>query len=111
MNNTDFTDFLRQIITDIADTLDSKADFYASEFDRLHNFKAAAKRDNISPQMALRGMQLKHRQAIADYLEYPSLTYVPYDEWKEKIIDTINYYLLLLAMIHEKQLREGQKDG
>lgn len=102
MTNKDFNNFLERFVnTCIYDVLATKAEFYASESDRLHNFKRAARIDDTTPEEALYGMQLKHRTTISDYIERANLTDTPLSEWREKITDTINYYILLMAMIEE----------
>jgi hypothetical protein len=89
----------------------TKSSEYARGDDKLHNFKSAAKEDNITPIEALRGMDLKHRTSIRDMLDdyatkKGSEIKYPKKVWMEKVTDHINYCLLLLALIKE---RDGWK--
>jgi len=69
--------------------------------DRLHAFKAAAEIQYVTPKQALAGMMAKHTISIYDMLanadEKP-----PVEKWVEKISDSINYLLLLRAIIQEE---------
>ncbi len=76
----------------------SKANEYATE-DRLHNFKVAAKLEGITPEQALAGMMAKHTVSVYDMIKSAE----DYDNavWNEKIGDSINYLILLRALIEE----------
>lgn len=102
MNHQEFNDFLESVLDSIEETLSSKAEQYAAGGNRFHNFERAAVFDQKRPIDALRGMQTKHRVAIADYLDRETVTDTPYKEWKEKILDNINYYILMLGMIFDE---------
>jgi hypothetical protein len=101
MKPVDFDAFLLNCLNHIQETLKSKETVYSSDKDRFHNFNRAAEMDHTTPIKSLRGMQTKHRVAIADFLDEPNVTDTPYEEWEEKIIDNINYYILMLAMVKE----------
>lgn len=76
-----------------------KADEYADDIDRLRNFKQSGHLQDETPIEALGGMMAKHTVSIYDYInleELPSLA-----EWDEKIIDHINYLILLRALVVE----------
>ena len=77
----------------------SKAREYATS-DRLHNFKVAGALQGISPAQALMGMMAKHTVSVADMC-MSGETY-PQELWDEKITDSINYLLLLSALVREK---------
>lgn len=81
----------------------AKSKEYARGGDKLWNFKASAKRDNISPEDALRGMDLKHRQSIADMLEDLKID-KHYSEalWAEKLTDHLNYTILLWGLLSDR---------
>jgi hypothetical protein len=102
MKPADFNNFLLDCFNSIKGILQVKEEVYSSNKDRFHNFNRAAEMDRTTPIKSLRGMQTKHRVAIADFLERENITDTPYAEWKEKIIDNINYYILMLGMIKEK---------
>lgn len=84
------------------DILSGKALNYASETDRLANFKSAALFQDCEPEQALLGMMSKHLVALKDYVNGLPETMTSPEEWKEKIHDSINYLLLLKALIHER---------
>ena len=77
----------------------SKAVEYATE-DRLHNFKVAGAFEETTPEDALFGMMAKHLVSVKDMCKggrkYPVLL------WHEKITDSINYLLLLNAMVRDE---------
>ena len=76
----------------------SKAKEYATA-DRLHNFKVAGALQGISPVQALMGMMTKHTVSVADMCM--SGKAYPQELWDEKITDSINYLLLLSALVRE----------
>ena len=87
----------------------SKSKEYTNEGDRLANFRRAAAMQDISPEQALVGMWSKHVISITDLATWaanndPRLTPEIVDE---KIVDTINYMILLEALFQE---RFSQKD-
>lgn len=99
MNNTEFEKILDTRIKAIRETLAGKAKEYASE-DRLYNFKRAAEIDQTTPENALKGMWLKHVVSVLDLisgkLELSEKTI------NEKLGDSINYLILLEAVLKEK---------
>ena len=78
--------------------LSSKATEYATA-DRLHNFRVAAALQGITDSQALAGMMAKHTVSVYDMCL--SNKYYPIELWQEKITDSINYLLLLNAMVRE----------
>lgn len=78
--------------------LNSKSKEYATN-DRLHNFKAAASLQKTSPRKALAGMMVKHTVSVYDMCR-DDQDYPP-ELWDEKIVDSINYLLLLRALVEE----------
>lgn len=82
------------------DTLVVKAKEYATE-DRLHNFKTAAVLHGGTPEKALAGMMAKHTVSVYDMCN--SGEKYPLDLWNEKITDSINYLLLLRAIVEDGQ--------
>jgi len=80
----------------------AKSSEYARGADKLHNFKRAAEIDGITPIEALRGMHLKHRTSILDMLD--DLMQDKHHSkalWHEKLTDTLNYYILMWALLQE----------
>lgn len=81
------------------DTLVVKAKEYATE-DRLHNFKVAAALHGCTPEKALAGMMAKHTVSVYDMCNSGEVYNL--DLWDEKITDSINYLLLLRAIVEEE---------
>lgn len=82
------------------DILCTKATEYATE-DRLHNFRVAAELRGCTPEQALAGMMAKHTVSVYDMCEATAEETFPVELWQEKITDSINYLLLLNAMVRE----------
>ncbi len=99
MTTDNFNAIISAQIDHCESILCSKAKEYATA-DRLHNFKVAGALQGISPVQALMGMMTKHTVSVADMCmsgeEYPR------GLWDEKITDSINYLLLLSALVREK---------
>ena len=97
-------------IRKIRAVLSNKGKEYASETDRMHNFKVAARFDGSTPERALWGMLLKHLVSVKDQVD--ALDRLPVDHmpdlprWQEKLGDAINYLVLLEGLIWERVDRE-----
>ena len=86
----------------------NKAKEYATE-DRLHNFKVAAKLQNCNPVTALAGMMCKHTVSVYDLIRDNEIGInITPEMWDEKIGDSINYLLLLTALLKEQQTMESE---
>ena len=94
-----FNDIINKQIERCKSILCSKAEEYATA-DRLHNFKIAGALQGVSPVQALMGMMAKHTVSVADMC-MSNETY-PQEMWDEKITDSINYLLLLSALVREE---------
>lgn len=102
MNTETFNRIISGQLAACKDVLCKKAEEYATE-DRLHNFKSAAELERMTPVGALMGMMAKHTISVYDMCvevdtngrEYPA------ELWDEKITDSINYLLLLRALVME----------
>lgn len=72
-----------------------------ADIDRLAHFKKAAVLMRTTPKVALMGMLVKHYISIMDMCmdegDYPM------EQWSEKITDSINYLLILRAVVEEEQ--------
>lgn len=114
MNVKKFNEMLEERIERIKAVLDSKNKEYASDVDKLHNFKRAGAMLQCSPEKALVGMWAKHIISILDIVDA-----IDKDEegelikicegygltkamLEEKIGDAINYFILLEALIKER---------
>ena len=97
MNTQTFEPIIHSMIKHCQDTLCSKAKEYATGSDRLHNFKVA-QIQNITPIQALAGMMAKHTVSVYDMCQGGDY---PLEMWQEKIGDSINYLLLLRALVDD----------
>ena len=107
MNNSDFNQVVSDTFKMCENTLYRKGSEYSDietkvEADRLSQFKLAAMQQGIYPTMALGGMMIKHTTSIYDMLRRSKDESFPLTQWNEKIIDHINYLLLLKALIVEE---------
>lgn len=99
MNAEKFKEVVEAQIKRCTDVLLVKAGEYATDGDRLHNFKVAASLQDVDPKTALAGMMAKHTVSVYDMC----MSDKEYSEalWNEKITDSINYLLLLRALVQE----------
>jgi len=103
MTDEQFNELLSETQETMRNTLIQKAKEY-QRGDRLSNFKTAATRLNCTPERALLGMLEKHSTAIFDYVNDLEVgRRMPLEQWQEKIIDSINYLVLLLALATERE--------
>lgn len=100
MDSEVFNQHLQHMQEVTIDTLIQKAKEYATDGDRLHNFKVAAEVQGISPTAALAGMMAKHTVSVYDMIGTGEV--YPMELWEEKIKDNINYLFLLWALLHEE---------
>lgn len=100
MNNDKFNAVVQHRLDECAKILISKSEEYSSDTDRLHNFKAAARVNNCTPEQALWGMYTKHLISVMDLMAAPNK--VSESKLAEKITDSINYHLLLEALLVER---------
>lgn len=103
MDARQFNTIINRRIEDCCDLLGVKSDEYATD-DRLHNFKVAAEVQGCTPIKALAGMMCKHTVSVYDLVNRNEKGFfVPKELWNEKINDSINYLLLLSALIEESE--------
>lgn len=112
MNSEWFEKVIKEQIKICEDVLIGKAKEYATDDDRLHNFKNAAGMMSCDTKNALAGMMAKHTISVYDMCR--SGKDYPIELWNEKITDHINYLLLLKAIVeedywHETLGNEGEK--
>ena len=106
MNQGDFNTVVEDRIEQIKAILTKKAKEYASDTDRLHNFKKAAGLTGLEPEQCAWLMTVKHLVSVQDMVnsiggDMPRQEYVD-----EKIGDTINYMILIDALIRERRDKE-----
>ena len=110
MNNEIFNKVTEERIKMCVDVLCRKSDEYSTGEDRLHNFKVAGELQGSSDIRALGGMMCKHTVSIYDLInDFEHGKNISIDLWNEKIGDSINYLLLLNAMIVEHELDKQKK--
>lgn len=100
MTSEKFNQHLKQMQEATVGTLMSKAAEYATDGDRLHNFKVAAAVQGITPVQALGGMMAKHTVSVYDMIGTGKA--YPLELWREKLVDHANYLFLLWALIQEE---------
>lgn len=99
MTPKEFNTILSERIRKIKSILADKAKEYGS-VDRLHNFKVAARVNNVSPLKAAWGMAAKHLVCILDMVAGDS-EITPFMV-EEKFGDMINYLILMEAICLEE---------
>ncbi len=106
MTDKDFEVVVRGMTARCEKILLKKAVEY-SRGDRLSNFKDAARLEKCNPLRALRGMMSKHVISIYDYIDdYDKGHFHTMGEWDEKILDNINYLLLLKGLLLDSQKKK-----
>ena len=104
MNAEQFNKVFAETFGMSSSVLVQKADEYADDVDRLRNFKMSAHLQECSPIEALAGILSKHTISVYDLMLSSEIA--PLAKWDEKIIDHINYLILLRALVVEA-LEEG----
>lgn len=77
-------------------------EYAPDETDRLSSFKAAAALLHCTQSEALCGMLAKHIVSVYDMC-LAGAEHYGMDAWDEKITDSINYLILLKAIVKEEQ--------
>lgn len=107
MNNKDFNLAVASQVKTCLGMLTGKGKEYAdnnSALDRLNHFKVAASLMEVDPKIALMGMFSKHIASVSKMCMSGKEYTVA--QWNEKITDSINYLLILSAMIREGEENE-----
>lgn len=102
MQNPQFQEILDTQVEQTKNVLAGKAEEYASETDRLSNFKRAAHLKGTNQAQAVTGMMAKHTVSVYDMVESGQAYTAA--EWDEKIGDHVNYLVLLKAALIEDGL-------
>lgn len=100
MKQERFEKLTEAICDKVKSTLAVKKSEYNLTDDRLDVFKKAARRQMITPQQALLGYMDKHVGSIYDYVHEDSD--ISPELLSEKIIDNINYLILLYALYDDE---------
>lgn len=110
MTHTEFEKVFNDIVEQSRSILLTKAAEYASDADRLINFKQAAHLAQESQAKALAGMMIKHTVSIYDMLSrYEEGAQFSKEKWDEKILDNFNYLILLQAVLEEERNDKRQR--
>ena len=110
MNTEQFENILQNRLKKIESILSAKAQEYAKG-DRLYNFKRASEIQRCSPERALLGMMMKHLVSVIDLVEAREQGHLPgIGLIDEKIGDSINYLILLEAMLKEGDMNNKCKE-
>ncbi len=102
MKTDNFNQLLEYILARARQSLSSKGHEYSTEEDKLHNFKRAAQILGVTTEQALMGMYIKHLVSVLDMIDNINKGIYPTKELlEEKNKDSINYHILLEAIIRE----------
>lgn len=92
MHNTEFIALTERFFNHQAETLNNRAKVYASEEDRLVNFKTQARIAACHPLAALQGNALKHLASVLDVIRDAQYGVMYTEEYiDEKLGDLCNY--------------------
>lgn len=101
MDTGKFTEIVQEQLTRSTKLLGAKGEEYSEDnYDRLIAFKTAAELQDITQAEALAGMMAKHTVSI--YQMCKDLKAYSQERWNEKITDSINYLLILAAVVREE---------
>ena len=104
MTQAEFDEVFEEVVERSRKVLCQKAKEYAEGNDRLHNFNVAAQVQGNDPITSLGGMMVKHIVSVYDLIRREAKgQYVSKELFDEKIGDSINYLILLTAILVEKQ--------
>ena len=98
MNREQFTAIFEETVNKSRETLLRKNEEYGQEQDIFRAFTQAAHLQDIEPHQALLGMLAKHTTSIYDMGAVDILDHSLH-QWEEKIMDHINYLILLRAIV------------
>ena len=105
IRETEFNNTMLDLLEKVKNIMSSKGNQYnENPTDRFDQFKKASTLTKISPVRTLYGMWVKHIISLSDMIS--SEKQYPRELWEEKIIDNINYLLLLAGAIEEFNLIE-----
>lgn len=110
MKAEDFNEIVEKRIDIIRETLTSKAEEYADDGERFHNFYVAARVMDVTPEKALLGMWMKHLVSVFDIIENIDNSLPNKELTNEKLGDSIVYNMLLEGLIEDRRNgRENKK--
>ena len=104
MRAEEFNKIFDDTIAKCAEVLKAKGNEYSLDYDRVHNFNIAKQLMNSSAVNALGGMMVTHTVSVYDYIDrYERGEDISLEQWDEKIIDSMNYLILLRAVIIDER--------
>lgn len=103
MKLTDFNKIVDEQVERCLTVLAEKGKEYSLSDDRLDHFKDVAAEQDTTPKQALWGMASKHFASLSGMCKNGQSDM---DRWLEKITDSINYLLLLRAVVEEEAADE-----
>lgn len=106
MNFERFEQLLDELESSSTTTLKYKNANYASDEDRLHNFKAGADIMGSTPAEACWGYLTKHLVALRDKVKRNDFS--DREDFLEKCQDTINYIRFLWCIGNEENEKENK---
>ena len=103
MEHQKFNEVLEARINSMRQILSTKAGEYATDVDRLANFKDGAEATKSTPEKFLWNLVTKHMIATRDFIfEIDDGDVRSMEYWDEKLGDIINYMVLLEALVDER---------
>jgi hypothetical protein len=110
MLKSQFDDIVAEKIERIKELSEKKAEYYATDKDRLHNFKRTGRVRDETPEKALMGMLVKHWVIILDTIDKINEgKRFDYDTFNDAINDNLVYSILLYALIEEQLNRNNDE--
>lgn len=100
MNDREFEKIVDRRLSIVQKILTSKTKEYATDKDRLHNFKRSSEVLGVSPAKSCFAYFTKHLVSIMDMVDFRRPSQLAIDE---KFTDAINYLLLLEALLVERE--------
>jgi hypothetical protein len=104
MTKSRFNELKEDLLTKCENLFEIKSYEYSRKQDVLHNFKQVAKLTHQTTKEALLSLLSKHIVSIYD-MGTDSMKHCP-PFWDEKIVDAINYLILLKACVLEEYEEE-----
>jgi hypothetical protein len=102
MNSITFEKLVNERFEACIALLENKAAQYATEEDRLHNFKIAGLFQEETPLKALLGMMSKHLVSLKDYVKkHENRIETSKKNWIEVLNDTHNYLYLAEGLLED----------
>lgn len=104
-----YREFRQELIDEAFGVSDDKNDDYTvGSQDALHNFKSVAERRDMHPMDVLMVYKQKHQDAIDNFVRTRGES--ESEPIRQRIIDDINYSVLLLALYNDLQDDEEKPD-